>query len=427
MNEFNNNIESMALDRVNNPLNDAFPDKIVIVDMQTSAGLNYIISPDPGGTSGDMHDALHPNNNGYMKMANKWFDALKNVLPSPPFILAHPTDKYVFEGDTIVFSISVETDSPVLYQWKRNGSNIPLANDSTLQLDNIQLLNDGNLYSCVVTNNNGSVVSKPAKLVVNSLSKRIENSLVAEYDFEEGEGNIIQNIISDSGENNLIISSTQSIEWIPHGIKLKEASNIATAFSFSSINDSINRSNQFTVELWISTSRLNQSGPARIFTISANDNERNITIGQNLDNLNFRTRTTETDLNGLPDFSSDNVLSEENVFQIVLTRDLGGWEKFYINGNLSKSVQKYGDLSNWKSEYKLALGNEFFTNKPWLGDIYHIGIYNRSLNEREIHHNFILGESGITNIEKKYIKISNNYLLFQNYPIPFNPTTCYFF
>ena len=69
----------MALDRVNNPSNPAFPDRIKIVNMETGANINYNIQP-----LGDMWDNLHPYHfgQGYSNMAEVWFNALKDILPS---------------------------------------------------------------------------------------------------------------------------------------------------------------------------------------------------------------------------------------------------------------------------------------------------------------------------------------------------------
>jgi hypothetical protein len=78
--DFNDNIEDMALDRVNNPGNPAYPDNIIIVDMEAGANINYAVQP-----AGDMWDNLHPYQFGlgYDKMADVWFDALKQLLPNP--------------------------------------------------------------------------------------------------------------------------------------------------------------------------------------------------------------------------------------------------------------------------------------------------------------------------------------------------------
>ena len=61
---FNANVKRMAQRRIDNG------DKIVIVDMENGAGLNY---------SSDMRDPAHPTDTGYNKMATVWFNALKTV------------------------------------------------------------------------------------------------------------------------------------------------------------------------------------------------------------------------------------------------------------------------------------------------------------------------------------------------------------
>jgi len=76
---FNNNVESMAQDRIDDPANPAYPDKIKIVDMECGAGIVYRLKDD----GGDMWDHYHPYETGYAKMADMWFSKLKQILPLP--------------------------------------------------------------------------------------------------------------------------------------------------------------------------------------------------------------------------------------------------------------------------------------------------------------------------------------------------------
>src|SRR5688572_27217610 len=59
-------------------------------------------------------------------------------------------------------------------------------------------------------------------------------------------------------------------------------------------------SNRFSLELRLRPGSQSQSGPARIFTISADPLHRNLTVGQDGRNLVIRLRTPASDLNGLP-------------------------------------------------------------------------------------------------------------------------------
>jgi uncharacterized repeat protein (TIGR01451 family) len=70
-------------------------DSLVLVNMETGAGLDY------SKPFVDFADELHPNDIGYEKMAVAWYDKLKNVLPAtcatPPLILGNAlTETAVF-------------------------------------------------------------------------------------------------------------------------------------------------------------------------------------------------------------------------------------------------------------------------------------------------------------------------------------------
>ena len=60
---FNNNLDQMVQNR---------NDDVYVVDMENGAGINY--------SQDMMPDGIHPNDNGYAKMATVWYDALQNVL-----------------------------------------------------------------------------------------------------------------------------------------------------------------------------------------------------------------------------------------------------------------------------------------------------------------------------------------------------------
>lgn len=94
---FNDNVEAMALTRIANG------DKLIIVDMEDGAGINYAQQP-----AGDMWDSLHPYTTGYNKMADVWFAALSFFIPvcealpaitSPPVEVARIGELYQYQVD----------------------------------------------------------------------------------------------------------------------------------------------------------------------------------------------------------------------------------------------------------------------------------------------------------------------------------------
>ncbi len=65
---FNNNLTTLVQNRI------AMGDHLELVDMECAAGIDYI---------NDMTDELHPNQNGYDKMADLWFEEIDNYNSTP--------------------------------------------------------------------------------------------------------------------------------------------------------------------------------------------------------------------------------------------------------------------------------------------------------------------------------------------------------
>lgn len=117
--EYNDNVVAMAQSRIENN-----GDKIIIVDMEFSADLNYNQQPD-----GDMWDNLHPYATGFEKMAHVWFDTLDGILPDCRFVTVN----------------------------------------NSLKLPVTRAVNDrGAQFSVIVTNPYGSTISDAATLTVNT-------------------------------------------------------------------------------------------------------------------------------------------------------------------------------------------------------------------------------------------------------------------
>jgi lysophospholipase L1-like esterase len=118
---FNNNVRAMALNRINDPVQ---PDRIVIVDMECSAGLNY---------NTDMADNVHPNDNGYGKLAEKWFaDGLLKVLPQADAGADQNVDEKTLV--TLDGSGSDDPDGTYLYYWWQQlsaGTTVTLSDPTT--------------------------------------------------------------------------------------------------------------------------------------------------------------------------------------------------------------------------------------------------------------------------------------------------------
>jgi len=82
-----------------------------------------------------------------------------------PVIFEQPASETVAAGEDVAFTVLASGAPPPSYQWQFNGTNINGANTWTLNLRNVRSASAG-IYTVVVGNSLGSVVSSPAFLTI---------------------------------------------------------------------------------------------------------------------------------------------------------------------------------------------------------------------------------------------------------------------
>lgn len=91
-------------------------------------------------------------------------NAILTVL-EPATITSHPQNTVGLLGSNVTFSVAAISSSPLRYQWRFNGKDIPNATSATLTLKGLTYDNAG-LYSCLVTDSVGPIESNSATLAV---------------------------------------------------------------------------------------------------------------------------------------------------------------------------------------------------------------------------------------------------------------------
>ena len=84
----------------------------------------------------------------------------------PPNITSQPVNQSVEAGQSATFSVAATGGTTLIYQWKKNGSNIPYATSSTYTIPDASSADNGARYSVSVSNSTGSVTSGEATLTV---------------------------------------------------------------------------------------------------------------------------------------------------------------------------------------------------------------------------------------------------------------------
>lgn len=84
---------------------------------------------------------------------------------TPPGISTQPVSQSVATGGSVTFTVTATGTTPLTYQWRFGGMNIPGATGSSLTLSNVQTA-DAGPYTVTVSNNVSSVSSNAATLTV---------------------------------------------------------------------------------------------------------------------------------------------------------------------------------------------------------------------------------------------------------------------
>jgi len=344
-----------------------------------------------------------------------------------PVIVSQPQNVTVVVGQSATFSVTATGSPPLTYQWQRDQVNIPGANQPTYTLYQTSLSDNGARFRCEVSNSYGTITSSEATLTVLDTTaggRVMENQLLL-YIFDEGAGTIINDISGVGSPFNLTISNPGAVQWLNGALSINNNTLISSGLPPEKIIDSCMATNEITIEVWVKPASISQSGPARIVTLSNDLFNRNFTLGQQGSDYNIRLRTTTTGNNGTnPSLAAVGTVTT-TITHIIYTRNVAGEAKIYINNAELVSANISGDFSNWDPSHLFAIGNELTGDRPWLGEIHLLAIYNRALLPEEVNQNYSAGPNGNITYTGDISQgnIPQTFQLKQNYPNPFNSFT----
>ena len=331
------------------------------------------------------------------------FAAGPSLSPQLPIIVTQPVAQTVSEGQPATFRVTATGADPLEYQWQQNGVDILGAQGARYTTPPVTTADDGTRFRCVVTNTAGMTTSDEVVLTVLETSARIVDDLEALYLFAAGSGDTVFDVAGVRTPLNLNIPDPTAVSWIPGGgLVLNTATQIASVDPATEISDAIAVSGEVMLEAWIKPAKLTQNGPARIVTLSGNPFMRNVTLGQGAASgspefYDVRLRTTGTSDNGTPSLSTAVGSLTTELTHVVYTRDVCGTTHIYLDGVQAVTGVAPGDLSDWNTSFKLALGEEFGSStRSWLGEYRSVALYSRALSELEVAQNFAAGLVGLS-------------------------------
>lgn len=148
---------------------------------------------------------------------------------APPVITMQPRSQTILVGEPVTFTVAAGGSAPLAYQWRKNGANIAGATAPSFSVASLQF-GDAGVYTVVVSNGAGSVVSDPATLIVSAtpvpptiITQPVSITVVA--------GAQAQFTVTAEG------SSPLSFQWRKDGVAIPGATNATYTVASVSAND----------------------------------------------------------------------------------------------------------------------------------------------------------------------------------------------
>lgn len=241
--------------------------------------------------------------------------------------------------------------------------------------------------------------SSGADCVCDCARANSDDDALAMFSFSELQGMVVRDLTSvDPIE---LRFRQHSASWRPGRLQVNASGIIETAAPPSKLYAALNESQSFTIEMWITPTGLNQSGPARILSLSKDTSLRNLTIGQDGDKIDVRLRHSASDQNGMPSLQTPSGALKNGRNHLVVSKDKTGSLAVYLNGLEAAKKTVEGDMNNWDTSYRLLLANEATGDRPWLGSFEHLAIFAKALSPEEILERYRSGETQATMLSRK--------------------------
>jgi len=315
------------------------------------------------------------------------------------------------------------------------------ASDAAQMLAQIQafakMLTPANINSALVISNalglaNGTIASG---------ANRYDADTIAKYEFQTGSGYTAYDTSGIDPAADLTISG--NVLWAGGwGINVGAGGKAqASTSSSAKLYNMIQATGEFSVEAWVAPALVAVDNSYMV-TYSGGDTTRNFTLGQTNQDYDFILRSSNSDLNGMPQLKTPDaaLLLQASLQHVVLTYDPINGRKIFVNG-VNANVpdpQKGGTISNWDNTFALVLGNEVSGDRSWQGLIKFVAIHNRAMSAAQVLQNFNAGVgeryymlfnvSTVTGVSQSYVMFtvsqydSYGYLFYQPTFISLDPT-----
>jgi hypothetical protein len=169
------------------------------------------------------------------------------------------------------------------------------------------------------------------------------------------------------------------------GIRFTGVGGLISETAPAELYERLTSSQELSLEMVVTSARVDQVGPARLVTLSDSVLHRNLTVGQEADSLILRLRTTATNRN-----ATDAEIAVPGIFragqaQRLLIATDADEVRVFVDGDLRwRGSGPGGRLDNWNHSYSLVVGNEATGDRGWRGVMHFLAIFDESLDAERL-------------------------------------------
>jgi hypothetical protein len=148
------------------------------------------------------------------------------LVGAVPGIATHPAGANIYVTNVLNVSVVAYGDTPLSYQWRKNGVTIPGATSSAYSYTTTATTDSGS-YDCIVTNPFGSITSNVAIVNVFSLAGVAPTITTQPVGGTIVVGNVLNVFVVAAGD------PTLSYQWRKNGVNAVGASATSSSYSFT--------------------------------------------------------------------------------------------------------------------------------------------------------------------------------------------------
>ncbi|MFO7680701.1 MAG: LamG-like jellyroll fold domain-containing protein [Chloroflexota bacterium] len=370
---YNNALASLAATRIANG------DKIILVDMENGADLNYAFQP-----TGDMWDNLHPYHTGYDKIAAVWYSALGTILQPctefGPTITSQPVLKATI-GLPYQYAVQATGNPPPAFSLTTAPAGMTIDANGLIEWTPMAV----GEYPVTVTavNSQGSDVQSFTIIVPSSPVPAVcRADAIAYWKLDETSGSTFADSVgtNDGSCTNCPTPATGRVNGA-------QTFNGASTRITVPHNASLNVEESFTVSAWVNTSSCT-GGSATVnnkVAMGKRSGGADWWLGCNgLGNAVFSLK----DNNNISSLISSNstTINGGQWVHLVGIRDGSdsGQNRLHVNGGLA-ALSNPSYTGNFNNSEALTIG--WYNVSPfyqWAGEVDEVALYNRALTPAEI-------------------------------------------